>query len=55
MINKNEVNLKIYVGGLDENLAMKIFFLVFILLLMNDQTDAYIIDDLSKKVMQLKL
>ena len=47
MINKNEVNLKIYVGGLDENLAMKIFFLVFILLFMNDQTDAYIIDDLS--------
>ena len=47
MINKNEVNLKIYVGGLDENLAMKIFFLVFILLFMNDQTDAFIIDDLS--------
>ena len=38
--------MKIYVGGLNENLAMKIF-LVFILLFMNDQADAYIIDDLS--------
>ena len=47
MINKNEVNLKIYAGGLDEDLAMKMFFLIFILLFMNDQTDAYIIDDLS--------
>ena len=47
MINKNEVNLKIYVEGLDENLSMKMFFLVFIILFMNDQADAYIIDDLS--------
>ena len=47
MIHKNEVNLKIYGMRLNEDLAMKTFFLIFIILFMTDQADAYIIDDLS--------
>ena len=47
MIYKNEVNLKIYGMRLNEDLAMKTFFLIFIILFMTDQADAYIIDDLS--------
>jgi len=47
MIDKNEVNLKIYGMRLNEDLAMKTFFLIFIILFMTDQADAYIIDDLS--------
>ena len=46
MIHKNEVNLKIYGMRLNEDLAMKTFFLIFIILFMTDQADAYIIDDL---------